>query len=167
MRKVLLSFLIGCMGFISSHASNVIYQGIREGNDGDRSLEDYVKGGGGTFEDGNLGDLTGGRPLVPPAFQDYYDFEYDSASSTLSIYYSTFRPFTPGSLGLLFVSVTNIFTGEIYCYFFDDLLGEAVIPFAGDSGIWRLCLSTNPVSRNPMILYRCFFTIENGMLMKL
>ena len=157
MRKVLLSFLIGCMGLIPGNASTIINLDGKTPPPPD--MPPVVRG--------DLGDLTGGRPLVRTLYQSFYTFEYNSFSSTLSIRCIGSCPYEPGSFGSLFVSVANIFTGEIYIYYFDDFIGETVIPFAGESGIWRLCLSTDPVLHNPTILYRSLFTIENGMIMEL
>lgn len=152
MRKVLLSFLIGCMGFIYGHASTTINL------DGEpkQTLPPVFA----PPQTGNPGDDDIDRPHLRPGLWVKFEttwLEYDSCTSTLFVH-------TPDGEGQILVGLYNYFTGESYYYSYDASTHVLAIPFVGGEGLWRLCLSPFPAPHNPSILYRCHFTIENGML---
>ena len=90
MRKVLLSFLIGCLGFISGHASTIVSQ-------------DWVPG---PILGGNNGDLNDGRHLSRTGYKDLLTVNecltvsYDPELSALIVY-------SPTVQGLVYAVIQN------------------------------------------------------------
>ena len=148
MRKVLLSFLIGCMGITYGHASTTFNM---DGGSKQTLPPDVAPP-----QNGNPGDNNIDRPRYGRGFETTW-LEYDSYTSTLFVH-------TPDGEGQILVGLYNYFTGESYYYSYDASTHVFAIPFVGEEGLWRLCLSPFPAPHNPSILYRCHFTIENGML---
>lgn len=143
MRKVLLTIVIGCLGYISGNASSVICL------DGD---------GKRTFEEGNIRDVTGGRPLRPPIHKKVIlemgiHFTYDPIMSTLSIRISPEN-------GPVFVSLRNPYTGESMVSFLDSSTRVlTVFPFTEGPGFWQFSLIS---VHGGVHLYDFVFIIENG-----
>ena len=144
MRKVLLTIVIGCLGYISGNASSVICL------DGDDKR---------TFEEGNIGDVTGGRPLRPPRIPGRVinemgiHFTYDPIMSTMSIRISTDN-------GPVFVSLRNPYTGESMVSFIDSSTRVLTIfPFTEGPGFWKFSLISVHGGAH---LYDFVFIIDNG-----
>ena len=140
MKKVLISFLIGCMGLISAHATTAI------------CLEERTT----SIQEGDNEGIAPDRPSYPMIIAAYF-FYYDSDRSALSIN-------TPAWPYPYFAVLENFTTGESNYYSYDDLLEEEqYIPFTGGPGIWRLSLGS-AVPHDPRILTEWYFTIENGKI---
>jgi len=140
MRKVLLTILIECMGFVAAHATTAI------------SLDEKTI----SIQKRTVVGVTPDRPRYPMVIAAYY-FYYDSDLSALSIY-------TPAWHYPYFAVLENFTTGESNYYSYDDLLEEEMsIPFTGGPGIWRLSLGS-AVPHDPRILTEWYFTIENGKI---
>ena len=148
MRKVLLSFLIGCMGFTYGHASTTFNL---DGGSKQTLPPDVAPP-----QNGNPGDDNIDRPRYARYFATTW-LEYDSSSSTLFVH-------TPDGRGHVLVGIYNLSTGEFYSYPYNASTHVLALPFAGGEGIWRFCLHTTHGTYESNILYRCHFTIENGML---
>ena len=148
MRKVLLSFLIGCIGFISGHASTIISQ-------------DWVPG---PIIGGNNGDLNDGRNLIPIPPRILHDciivndgliVSYDPELSALKVY-------TPEIQGQAYAVVQNQTFGTCRNYLLTS--GEdTIVPI----NIWaqaeqRLVVCVR--SSNPVIILDVMFYIDDGVL---
>ena len=152
MRKVLLSFLIGCMGFIYGHASTAINL--------DGSPKQTPPPVFAPPQTGNPGDDDIDRPHLRPGLWVKFEttwLEYDSCTSTLFVH-------TPDGEGQILVGIYNLFTGEFCSYSYDASTHVLTIPFMEGEGTWRLCLYVTHGPYGPGTLFRCHFTIENGML---
>ena len=143
MQKVLLSFLIGCVGLISAHATTAI------GLEGNTRM----------IQEGNNVEITPDTPPNPMVVL-FNRFFYDPVKSALFIILIDWQnPFN--------AVLQNLSTGEHHFYYFDDLLaGRMSIPFRGGAGIWRLSLCS-AVPHNPRILSDWYFTIENDIIMEI
>jgi len=153
MRKILLSFLFGCMVFFPGHASTSIIL------DGGGSANPPVPPTVSTILLGEIGEDNEDRPLyvsVPRDLVPSY-LMYDPSSSTL--YINEYRP------DIDFFVLQNITTGEFYYYPYDGLEAPA-IPFSGGEGIWRLTEGVRRITRR-FVLYEYYFTIINGMVIGL
>ena len=138
MRKVILSFLIGCLGFISGWASTAFGPSetiatTRTGNNVEIIPE-------------NLPDCT--------VIAAYY-YWYDSAFNTLNI-------ITPAWPYDYFIVIDNLTTGEVLTHHFRS---RGSIYFTGGFGVWRLRLFS-AVRNNPGLLFTSCFTIEDGILVR-
>ena len=136
MRKVLLSFLIGCMGFISGHASTIFYS---EGET--NTNQEWI----------NMDII----PDVPhPKYILDYSFMYNPYMSALIIF---------GGRDPAHVVLENLSTGEQYFYTYDYLSAEnGFIPFTGGDGVWRLSFCS-AVPHEPRIIINRGFSIYNGV----
>ena len=158
MRKVLLSFLVGCIGFFPSHASTVV------------SLD----GEGKTHQGGNIGDMDEGRDLTLPEeggwdeegveveCEDIY-YSYDPFLSTLFVY----TPVSFSSLPL-YVVIDNIDTNDTFI-FSPTAPGIFVVPFDGGDGHWKLrvvAVKSYLRATFSRTLYRVYFTIKNGVIIR-
>lgn len=110
MHKVLLSFLIACMGFIPGHASTVI------------SLDEKLT----PPQEGNLVN-------VSPSLMVYAGCAFYYAPDTSELYVQSFI-----ELGKHAVILENLTTGRHWGFRFRSTPGILVIPFLGGQGIWRL-----------------------------
>lgn len=138
MQKLLLSFLIGCMGFLSAHAFTAM------------SLKEKMI----SIQEGDIVGDTPDRPRDPRVIAAFY-FWYDSDKSALFI-------ITPAWPYPFFAVLENITTGEAHFYSYEDFIEEnGSIPFTGGPGIWKLSLGS-AVPRDPRILFEWYFTIDNG-----
>lgn len=148
MRKVLLSFLIGCMGFTYGHASTTFNL---DGGSKQTLPPDVAPP-----QNGNPGDNNIDRPRYGRGFETTW-LEYDSSSSSLYVH-------TPDGEGRVYVFLENLFTGDVMFHPYDAFSGVFAIPFLVGEGNWRLCLCIDPIPHKSGILYNCMFSIENGML---
>lgn len=152
MRKVLLSFLIGCLGFISGFASTSISMDGGGGEGG---------GGGNTtpINDGGFTILTLGRPLVPPLPDLVGDVNFPSSEYFYCLVIS------PGAdWGQFIVIIENLTTGESEAAVSDSNSAKPFFtPFAIEDGIWRLNVcSTGRHKRK--ILSKWDFTLDHGII---
>lgn len=118
MRKVLLSFLIGCMGFFSADAFTV----------------NCPDGGNTNTENGDIEDMDVGRPRYTPRHGlNYFGLEFDPTHHTMYIY-------TPYTMGKFFAILENGITGETYHISFSAAKEYLSFPFRGLDGEWVLSL---------------------------
>ena len=153
MRKILLSFLFGCMVFFPGHASTSIIL------DGGGSANPPVPPTVSTILLGEIGEDNEDRPLyvyVPHFLVPSYLW-YDAGSSTL--YVNEYGP------GTQFFILQNVTTGE-YDYYPYDGIEEPAFPFTGEGGVWRLIEARRGLLKH-IIFYEYLFTIENGWVIGL
>ena len=139
MKTILLTFLIGCMGFISAHATAAI------GLDGNTRV----------IQEGNYVGITPNTPPDPMIIAAYY-FYYDSDRSALILH-------TPAWPYPFYAVLENFTTGESCFYSYDEDWFGYAIPFIGGPGIWRLSLCS-AIPHDPRILTEWYFTIDNGKI---
>ena len=140
MRKVLLSILIVCLGLIPGHASNIVCP------------DGYDKR---TFEEGNIGNTTGGRPLTYSELcARGFIITYDPFMYTLNILISP-------RIGYAFVSLSNPYTGEpTVSYLGSSTRNLTISPFTEGPGYWRFGLFSAHGGEDICCYF--YFTIENG-----
>lgn len=142
MRKVLLSFLIGCMGFFSADALTV----------------NCPDGGNTNTESGDIDDMDVGRPrYTPRRGPDCFGLAFDPTCHTMYIY-------TPYSAGKLVAYLFNVTTREAYQYCFNAADDHISFPFRGLDGEWVLTLYGSVPNYTTGFLCDWVFTVDGGEL---
>ena len=140
MRKVLLSFLIGCLGFISGHASTSVSQDWQPS----------------PIQEGNVGNTNTGRHRTITLLIRYTKVDYDPDLSALLIY-------TPYVEGHVFAVLQNSIFGTPRKY--DLTVGAVtVIPINNTFGteVQRLTICLR--ASNPICYFDVLFYIDDGEL---
>jgi hypothetical protein len=139
MRKVLLSFLIGCLGFISGQASTIVSQ-------------DWVPG---PILGGNNGSTNDGRPLTQSYIKTHTTVDYNPNLSALVISI----PDVQGHIYAIFQPQPSVKPRIIQL----APGGDTVIPI----NTWSLDVQRLVVvfgSSEPILILDVLFYIDNGML---
>lgn len=143
MRKVLLSFFIGCVGFIPCYASTFF------------SLDGGKGGKSNTTHNGDFDPFTDTRPHEPMADYQFIKYDPDSAVLTINLL---------GFTGPVFVSLANPAEGMFSVFFVDSSTRIVDVPFTEGPGIWELRVFS---TRNAFGDCNCFFYLENGIIIRM
>lgn len=115
MRKILMLFMVGCLGISTGQASSLFLQ------DGKTT----------PIQKGETGDSSLGRPRAPrhsPTFQVWYE---PGVNAVIVV--------SGADVGPVQAVIENPSTGTLYTYSFDSS-SPAILPISGESGVWRVIL---------------------------
>lgn len=132
MRKILMLFMVGCLGISTGQASSLFLQ------DGKTT----------PIQKGETGDSSLGRPRAPhhsPTFQIWYE----PGVNAVFVISST-------DVGPVQAIIENLSTGTLFTYSFDSST-PAILPISDESGVWRVIL--RPI-RGTTVTYE--FTSDMG-----